>query len=287
MPRGTRRSDMKARLTPRRLSWFGWFMGRVWFALKIALCVAVVVGLGVWVMASGYIVEAGGWTNRQMVSLSGAMGLRVADVIVEGRNHISAQDLKQTIAVERGDPLLGIDIDELHARLMALPWVKDVRVRRALPDRLIITIDERQPVALWRDAPGGAAIIDEEGVALTRSDLGAYGTLLSVEGKGADKEASKLIALLKGQPDIAVRVKKAVRVSERRWDLLIDGGTIIRLPEDDPGFALARASRAQAQEKILDQSLKAIDLRQSDRIILEGTPGTKDRDLLLKDSNPV
>ncbi|MBU6235527.1 MAG: cell division protein FtsQ/DivIB, partial [Alphaproteobacteria bacterium] len=96
----------------------------------------------------------------------------------------------------------------------------------------------------------------------------------------------KLILLLKAQPEIAVRVKTAVRVSDRRWDLVLDNGMKLRLPEDDPGFALARAARAQLQEKVFDQDLKAIDLRQTDRIILEGGSNQK-RDLLLKGGNPV
>jgi cell division protein FtsQ len=276
---------MKGRMTPRRLSWLGWFMGRVWFFSKIAAGIALVIGLFVWVLGQGYMKQAGGWMHDKIVAGTGSMGLRVADVQIEGRHYIDAETLRKSIQINPGDALLGVNIHDLHARLTALPWVKDVSVRRAWPDRVIITLDERLPVAIWRDAPGGAAVIDVDGVILSR-DFAAYGTLLLVEGPGAQKEAGKLIALLKGQPDIAVRVKKAVRISERRWDLAMDGGTILRLPEDDPGFALARASKAQAQEKILDKGLKAVDLRQNDRIILENaTSGTSD--LLLKDGNPV
>ncbi len=286
MPKGTRRSDVKARLTPRRLSWPRWFMGRVWFATKIALVFVVLIGAGVWVFAGGYMNQANGWMHKQVVSVSGAMGFRLADITVEGRHYIDADTLRNTIAVKPGDPLLSVDLSVMRARITALAWVKDVRVRRAWPDRLLISIDERQPIAIWRDAPGGPAVVDGEGVILTKQNLASFGQLLLIEGPGAPHEAGALIALLKGQPDIAVRVKKATRVSERRWDLTLDGGTIIRLPEDDPGFALARASKAQAQSKILDQGLKAIDLRQSDRIILEGS-GDDKRDLLLKDDKPV
>lgn len=283
MPRGTRRSDMKSRMTPRRLSWFGWFMGRVMFATKVAGVIVVVLGLAAWVLAEGYMVKAADYMQDKMVAASSGMGLKVADVIVEGRHYVDAETLKKTIGVKPGDALLGVDIDDLHARLTSIAWVKDVQVRRALPDRLIISITERMPIALWRDAVGGPAVIDDDGVVLARDHLAAYGQLLAVDGKDAQKEAGRLMALLKGQPDIAVRVKKASRISGRRWDLLTDQGTIIRLPEDDPGFALARASKAQGEEKILDKNFKAIDLRQPDRIILEGQAGEDDRDLELKE----
>ncbi len=286
MARGTRRSDVKARLTPRRLSWAGWFLGRVWFGTKIALVIAVVIGAGFWFFAGGYMAQAGRWLHKETVEVTGAMGFKLGNVRVEGRHYIDAETLRNTIAAKLGDPLLSIDINVMQARITALPWVKDVRVRRVWPDKLLISIDERQPLAIWRDAPQGPAVVDSEGVILTRQKLDVFGQLLLVEGAGAPHAAGDLITLLKGQPDIAVRVKKATRVSSRRWDLLLDGGTIIRLPEDDPGFALARASKAQGENKILDQGLKAIDLRQSDRIILEGM-GNDKRDLLLKGDKPV
>jgi cell division protein FtsQ len=174
----------------------------------------------------------------------------------------------------------------LRAQLQKNPWVKDAAVRRAWPDRLVITLTEREPMAIWLDAPGGPALIDDEGVVLTQADLGRFGPMLAVSGDGSAKQASALIALLKGQPDIAVRVKKAAYVAQRRWDLVMDQGTVVKLPDEDAGLALARLARAQVDEKILDQSLKSIDLRQTDRIIIEGTP-EQTRDMLVKKGDPA
>lgn len=286
MARGTRRADIKNRLTPRRLSWLGWFWGRLLLIGKYVALVVLVVGACLWVWGQGYAVQAGNWVHTQFASAAASAGMQVRDVVVEGRNRIDTETLKTAIGVEPGDPIFGIDIQEMHARLTAISWVKDVQVRRAWPDRVIVSLTERLPVALWADANGGPAVIDAEGVVLTRINTGDFGQLLVVEGEGCAPEAGNIIALLKAQPDIAVRVKKAVYVSGRRWDVIMDGGAVLRLPEDDPGYALARASRAQLQEKIFDQELKSIDLRQSDRIILESKPGSK-RDLLLKGGNPV
>lgn len=286
MKKGTRRADVKGRLTPRRLSWFGWFFGRVFHYTKILALVAVVLGVVLWVSAQGYLFGAGHWIMDRVAVAGASMGLKVVDVVIEGRSQIDTDTIKSAVGVEPGMPILGIDIDAIHQKLTAIAWVKDVQVRRALPDKLLVSITERLPVAIWVDGVGGPAVIDETGVVLTHENIASFGTLLAVEGTGAELEAGNLIALLKGQPEIAVRVKKGIRISERRWDIVLENGLKIKLPEDDPGFALARAARAQLQEKVLDQDLKAIDLRQPDRIILEGEPG-KTRDLLLKGGNPV
>jgi cell division protein FtsQ len=291
MAKGTRRAEMKNRMTPRRLSWYRWFLHRLLYVTKIVAGVAAVVGLMMWVWAQGYLLEATQWAHDKVAIAGAAAGLVVEDVIIEGRGHIDTKTLKTAINVTPGTPILGVDIDAIHARLMSISWVESAQVRRALPDRLMVDLTERLPVALWLDAPGGAAVIDRAGVVLTRIDVASFGTLLGVAGRGCETKASEIIALLQAQPDIAVRVKKAVRVSERRWDLVLDGGMMIRLPESDPGYGLARAARAQLQERVLDQDLKAVDLRQADRIILENKPvknkeGEK-RDLLLKGGNPV
>lgn len=287
MKKGTRRSDIKGRLTPRRLSWFGWLWGRVLHFGKILVLAAIlVVGL-VWVWSDGHVNRVGQYLQGKIaLAASDMAGMTVGDVIVEGRHHIDTRTLKKAIDVEPGVPMLGVDIKAMHARLTSISWVKDVQVRRALPDRIIVTITERIPIAVWSDAAGGPALIDDEGVVLTHEEIADYGPMLAVEGKGCEQEAGLLIALLKGQPDVAVRVKKAIRVSGRRWDLVLEGGMIVKLPEDDPGFALARAAKAQLQEKVFDQDLRVIDMRQTDRIILEGKPGVT-RDLLLKGGNPV
>lgn len=283
---GLRRNDVKGRMTPRRLSRFDWFMTWVARIGKILVIGMLVVWFCLWVWADGTLTRAEDWTHNKIAGAAAGMGLRLQDVIVEGRHNLPAETIKAAVGAEPGDPLLSVDLAELREELQKNPWVKNVSVRRALPDRLVITLIERQPLAIWLDAPGMPGIVDADGVVLTQTGFENYGPMLAVTGKDSEKQAAKLIALLQGQPDVAVRIKKAEFISQRRWDLVIDGGTVVKLPEADAGYALARLSKAQNETKIMDQSLKSIDLRQSDRIILENQPGDI-RDLLLKDADPV
>ncbi|MCB1537711.1 MAG: FtsQ-type POTRA domain-containing protein [Rhodospirillales bacterium] len=284
MARGTRRAEMKARLTPRRLSWLGWFWGRVWFATKIAIAIVAVAGLLAWALAKGYVVAAGQWAESRIVAASADMGLRIDKVTVDGMRYVDPATLRRAIGVETGDALLGVDIAEARVRLVAIPWVRDAHLRRVWPDTLIVALDERVPAAIQGDAPGGPAVIDGTGVVLTHDDPARFGKLLMVAGAGAGPLAGALISLLNGQPELAVRVTRAALVSGRRWDLTLDNGTVLRLPDDDPGLALARAAQAQTEDHVFDQGYSGIDLRQKDRIILEGAPA-KTPDALSKDGN--
>ena len=61
--------------------------------------------------------------------------------------------------------LVRLDLDRLRRNLELIPWVKTVVVRRVLPDKLIVDIEERQPVAFARVGQE-TLLIDEEGTLL-------------------------------------------------------------------------------------------------------------------------
>lgn len=72
-------------------------------------------------------------------------------VRVYGVQHSDQQELQDTLTplVQRG--FFGIQIDSIRDRLMQMPWVEDTLVRREWPDRVIITIIEKQAIASWND----------------------------------------------------------------------------------------------------------------------------------------
>lgn len=57
-------------------------------------------------------------------------------------------------ALSKGGPLKGYfgqNIQEVKNRLLSIPWVKEVVVRKLYPDRLSITLIEHRPFAIWND----------------------------------------------------------------------------------------------------------------------------------------
>ena len=60
----------------------------------------------------------------------------------------------------------------------------------------------------------------------------------------------------------------AVRVGERRWNLRLNNGADVMLPEGHEVAALDRLMQLQQQHALLDRPLAAIDLRLPDRLVL-------------------
>lgn len=79
--------------------------------------------------------------------------------------------------------------------------------------------------------------------------------------------------LLDAEPDVAKRVEAASWIGDRRWDLKLSNGTVIKLPETDPALAVSRLAKAQKDDRLLDKRLKSIDIRNPDRIMVRTLPG--------------
>ena len=158
-------------------------------------------------------------------------------------------------------------------RVQALPWVRHASVRRVLPDTVVVEIVERRPLALWQHEKK-FALIDEEGAVILRDDVGAFNHLMVVVGEDAASNASALVQMLATEPDLMQRVKAAVRVGGRRWNVHFAQGLDVKLPEDDPEAAWRRLGEYQRRYGVLDKEIRILDLRLSDRLMIMPAPSS-------------
>jgi len=201
------------------------------------------------------------------------VGLTVGSVVVEGRAGRDNSDITRMLGIKRGDLMLYFDVDEVRARLEALPAVKSAEVRRIWPGRIYIRIEERRPVARW-ELDGVTRVIDEDGHTITGRSDAQMQALPLVVGKGAAEAAKSFLALIATQPNFKSNVKVAVRVGERRWNLQLANGVEVRLPEEGAEAALAELVKLDREQKILARDIKAIDLRFADRFIVKLPQGS-------------
>jgi len=232
------------------------------FVTVLALAVAALFGQA---FAATWMQE----TSRQA-------GFVLSNLSIEGNVRTRQADILATLDIDTGMPLMAVDLQALQHRVEALPWVRLVTVTRILPGDINLHIEERKPFALWQRA-GQLRLIDEEGVVITQRGLTAFSGLPMIVGDGAPHEMGKLFQMLSAAPDLAQRVKTAVRVGDRRWDLLFDNGIRVKLPEDlDPVYgsdkAWSRLDRLEKQHRLLAREVSVIDMRIPDRLIMRVTP---------------
>ncbi|GAB4189028.1 MAG: hypothetical protein OHK0024_29470 [Thalassobaculales bacterium] len=239
----------------------------LWPGLKAAAALALVAGIGAGGLHAWRAV-IGSDPGARALSLSASLGLAVQEVLVEGRRRTPAEAVLQALAVERGTPILQVDPAATRERLEALSWVRLAQVERRLPDLLHVRLVEREPLALWQQG-GRHALIDAEGVVLTSEGLEDYAHLVVVVGEGAPARAAGLMRLLAQAPDLKPRVRYAQWVGERRWNLVMDNGITVRLPEGDAAAAWLRLAELEREHSLLEREVLAIDLRLPDRLIVQ------------------
>ncbi|MEM7441854.1 MAG: cell division protein FtsQ/DivIB [Pseudomonadota bacterium] len=240
------------------------------FGVVMVFVFGILGGSG-WAVASG---RAAAWWNEiwvKTLAFTADIGFSVEEVVVTGRGVSDRDAIWQALDVERGDPILSFDATAAMDRIVALPWVKSATIQRQLPDVLRLRIEERQPLALWQQ-DGVVRLIDADGVELAQDDLGAFGPLLLVVGFGAQTEAATLIATLENAPLVADQVTAAIWVGDRRWDLRLDNGITVQLPEDNLAAAIDQIETIEAADGLLNRDIARIDMRLDDRVVVRMTP---------------
>ena len=77
-----------------------------------------------------------------------SIAFRVNDIQVYGNSHYTQQEIINAIDIEQGDNLFFFDRFAAITRVFAkLPYVEEVSVERALPDKVIIKVTENRAVA--------------------------------------------------------------------------------------------------------------------------------------------
>lgn len=193
-------------------------------------------------------------------------GLRVTHIDIKGRHNTPEPLLRAALGVHIGSPILGFSVERARKRIERLSWVDHATVERRLPGTIVVNLQERRPFAIWQHH-NKFVLIDRHGQIVTNEDVEQFRNLPLVVGTGAPEAATKLLDALSALPGIQQRVVAAVRVGQRRWNLLMKSGMTIELPEGHAPVALQRLAELQRDHVVLDRPLSVIDMRLPDRVV--------------------
>ena len=137
---------------------------------------------------------------------------------------------------------------------------------------------EREAEALWQ-GEDRLFLIDEEGVILERVPIAAMPDLPLLMGAGANRELAQLNRILDRVPPLRARLASASWVGERRWNLNVETGEIIVLPEGEreAGDALEKFMAMDRKAALLGIGVERYDLRLPGRMIAR-SPEFADRE---------
>lgn len=258
-------------------------MSRLWltpsfrfFARRVAPALAVAAVVGLWFANDD---------NRLMVSdtyasikreIAARPEFMVKLMAIDGASEELALDIREVIPVDFPTSSFDLDLAGMRDEIQMLDAVASAGLRVRAGGILQIDITERTPSVVWR-GPHGLEMLDHEG-----RRVGALDSRLSradlplIAGQGADAAVAEALDILALAGPITPRVRGMVRIGERRWDIVLDRGQTIMLPEKNPAGAVAQVVALNQAQDLLDRDITHVDMRHPGRPTLRLTDAAQD-----------
>jgi cell division protein FtsQ len=213
----------------------------------------------------------GGHAPAVLQAITARSGFAVDDVRMAGNKETSEIDVLGQLQLDGWTSLIGFDADAARQRISQMPWVQSASVRKIYPDVLEVDIVEKKPLAIWQHGQQ-LSLIDADGKIIVRFNHQRYATLPLFIGQGANVRAAEFTARIAQTPELSARVKAFIRVADRRWDLRLENGVTIRLPEHGENAAISEIAALDRSQGILSRDLMVVDMRLDDRLVVKLTP---------------
>jgi cell division protein FtsQ len=227
---------------------------------------------GVTLLSLGALVLAllGGF---YLVAESGVFSLR--SVEFRGNTQLSRRDLMTLMGVEMGENLLKLPAREMAGYLEHSPWVRDAKLRKEYPDRLIVKVEESVPHALLRNSRG-LFLLDEEGRVLEKlaGEPPAFLPVI-VDASGRKEGAfAEALALASAVRDMGLlREKESVEIAgfehgAEGMTMRVDGMQV-RMGQGMYAEKLARLMELSPEIRRRAEKVQYVDLRFKDRVVVK------------------
>ncbi len=148
-----------------------------------------------------------------------------------------------------------------------LPWINNVTVTRNIPNKITITVTEYEPFAIWEHKEN-KYVTDKDGNTVLIEDVSEFEDLVIISGDEANINVTSLFNIFAIDPKLSSEVYSATWLGGRRWDIRLNSGLLIKLPERNIGDAWNKLIKIYNMQGSLLE-LKVIDLRVEGNIYLE------------------
>jgi cell division protein FtsQ len=243
------------------------------FRWRLVLGVIVVSAAGVSTAMAAYKVRQYVIADPQFMLSSE----RKDAITVHGLVYASRQKVQRVFARDFDRSIFSIPLEERRRRLMAIDWIEEATVSRVWPDRLVVRVRERKPIAFVL-SQSSVLLIDQHGALLEQPPQSQFSfpVLSGVREEQTDAQRREHVrAFLQFQQDMGYLSKDVSEVDTTDPDNMRIVAQVdhraVNLLMGDGGFARRFQNFASHYPEIHKRSpaAKTFDLRLDDRITVK------------------
>jgi cell division protein FtsQ len=194
----------------------------VWLARFFALAALLVLvgGAASWLMHRP-------WFDFKRIELRGDL------------THVSTASVRAAVAGRIAGNFFTVKLDDVQRAFEAVPWVAAAAVRRAWPDRLVVTLREHRALGLWSD---GRLLSDSGQLFVANlAEAEIFGPLAQFDGPEAmaGEAVRRYYEIAARLAPLSLGVSR-VEISDRAsWAVVTDSGQRFELGRDEPAGRLS------------------------------------------------
>jgi cell division protein FtsQ len=185
----------------------------------------------------------------------------------DGNERVSDILLLKTSGLRYRSNILAPSLETVKKRLENIAWIRSAVIQRRLPDKIYVMVSERIPIAILQ-LKHKLYLVDADGKILENDGIGSFNNLPIVIGEGAEKEAARFLDCLEKFPQLRKQLVFAIRVGKRRWNMKINKGITVKLPEKGVANAMRILEEISDSNGFFNEGISIIDLRMLDRVII-------------------
>ena len=217
-------------------------------------CIGILLSLSISCYHLGFLDDYLEYSRQFIADLTS-----VHSIVITNNKVVSKQEIENIIDLTLPIEIYELDLGEIKKNIERHSYIKKAELTIITPSVLYVDIIERSPSAVWLNK-GKCSLIDLDG-AILQNDFALHDKMsyVSLLGEKANEKWRFLFDELKNHP-IYEKIHAAQLISNRRWNLLLKDGLIIKLPEENTKIALDSMKLLLDNYKIPDK-FTIIDLR--------------------------
>lgn len=234
--------------------------------MLILTATGAVLALLLGLLVTGVIGRAVHGVGAAADTVSADAGFSIRAIHITGQRRTPVATIAAALDLHEDQSIFSADLAAARARLLALDWVASADVVRRYPDSITVTIVEKRPFALWQAPPDASGVsrllvVERNGGIITGRDIEGFARLPKLIGAGAPAAAADLVDAVQSHRAVSARLAAYEYVSQRRWNLILNDGVVVKLPERGWQAQIDALERLIIDKGILERDISEIDLR--------------------------